>query len=390
MANSKSLTYVGTQQLEISYYIITDSKQEVINNDGTGNIIVLTSDGQGATSEDVLNSDSSYLYYRDLYVGDEHIAGGFGFKDITTRDNILSYIKDLQNSVVNINEILANSNISNIDDNKLSIDTRHDSFAIDNTDYVLEITESNKLRLNRIDRLSFDQIKLYSDVKTLETENLVIPVNSSITFNKLEFVCSGSYPLADLTVFSTKDTQNYNLSESNSLIYNEYHQSFDPESTAFTGKYEISFDDKPIKFSSSTNKEVQLHIALSDTNGESIVKYLPKIIFKAPFYWMCSGYFDSNSNISNIDNKQYGLTEGNPTKFEMKFEHGLEETYGWLFIPHQYLTSNSNIELLFDGNLQIKTNWELMWDININNINYKTFRTSVPYKGDVSWLLTIK
>ena len=74
----------------------------------------------------------------------------------------------------------------------------------------------------------------------------------------------------------------------------------------------------------------------------------------------------------------------------MKFEHGLEETYGWLFIPHQYLTSNSNIELLFDGNLQIKTNWELMWDININNINYKTFRTSVPYKGDVSWLLTIK
>ena len=51
---------------------------------------------------------------------------------------------------------------------------------------------------------------------------------------------------------------------------------------------------------------------------------------------------------------------------------------------------NSNIELLFDGNLQIKTNWELMWDININNINYKTFRTSVPYKGDVSWLLTIK
>ena len=40
MANSKSLTYVGTQQLEISYYIITDSKQEVINNDGTGNIIV--------------------------------------------------------------------------------------------------------------------------------------------------------------------------------------------------------------------------------------------------------------------------------------------------------------------------------------------------------------
>ena len=39
MANSKSLTYVGTQQLEISYYIITNSKQEVINNDGTGNII---------------------------------------------------------------------------------------------------------------------------------------------------------------------------------------------------------------------------------------------------------------------------------------------------------------------------------------------------------------
>ena len=255
MANSKSLTYVGTQQLEISYYIITDSKQEVINNDGTGNIIVLTSDGQGATNEDVLNSDSSYLYYRDLYVGDEHIAGGFGFKDITTRDNILFDIKGLQDSVVNINEILANSNISNIADNKLSIDTRHDSFTIDNTDYVLEITESNKLRLNRIDRLSFDQIKLYSDTKILETENLVIPVNSSITFNKLEFVCSGSYPLADLTLFSTKDKQNYNLTESNSLIYNEYHQSFDPESTAFTGKYEISFDDKPIKFSSSTNKE---------------------------------------------------------------------------------------------------------------------------------------
>ena len=165
MANSKSLTYVGTQQLEISYYIITNSKQEVINNDGTGNIIVLTSDGQGATNEDVLNLDSSYLYYRDLYVGDEHIAGGFGFKDITTRDNILFDIKDLQESVVNINEILANSNISNIADNKLSIDTRHDSFTIDNTDYVLEITESNKLRLNRIDRLSFDQIKLYSDTE---------------------------------------------------------------------------------------------------------------------------------------------------------------------------------------------------------------------------------
>ena len=110
MANSKSLTYVGTHQLEISYYIITDSKQEVINNDGTGNIIVLTSDGKGATTEDVLNSDNSYLYYRDLYVGDEHIAGGFGFKDITTRDNILFDIKDLQKSVVNINEIFEEGN----------------------------------------------------------------------------------------------------------------------------------------------------------------------------------------------------------------------------------------------------------------------------------------
>ena len=132
MANKNSLKILGTSKTPINNFVITDEKMVISNADNNGDIMILVSDGSGVTDEDISGDD-----YRDLYIGDEHVAGGFGFKDITTRNEItenVSYaISKVKEFDVQISNILKTLNTNEY--NPIVIDTKYNSFSINVSSY---------------------------------------------------------------------------------------------------------------------------------------------------------------------------------------------------------------------------------------------------------------
>lgn len=89
----------------LSYYVITDTPSTAREYKDTGSIVILTNH-PAKNPEDFVGENEygdkfaieypgTYLY-TDLYVGDEHIAGGYGFDSPFTRDQILSLPDKLQ------------------------------------------------------------------------------------------------------------------------------------------------------------------------------------------------------------------------------------------------------------------------------------------------------
>lgn len=87
MANNTSLKAIGEYERTLNNFIITSDPKTVSDQDNTGNVVIYISDGQPFFAEDFYNEE-----YRDLYIGDEHVAGGFGFKNINTRNDAIAYV----------------------------------------------------------------------------------------------------------------------------------------------------------------------------------------------------------------------------------------------------------------------------------------------------------
>ena len=164
MANKTSLKNIGTKTggTPINNFIITDKQLVVSNADAEGDLIVYLSDGHGVTEEDITSTE-----YRDLYIGDEHIAGGFGFKDITTREEFIetcknnsSQLENISNQVNNIKNVLTNINVKPIE-----VDKKNNLIVVDNEEYELEIDQANKIKLKHSTRLHINNFKLYFKLK---------------------------------------------------------------------------------------------------------------------------------------------------------------------------------------------------------------------------------
>ena len=161
-----NLNSVGNTKQYIDNYIITSNNKTITDQDGKGNIIVLISNGNGVTTNDINN-----INYVDLYVGDEHIAGGFGFKNINERNEFISYtlnnsvkINKLSEDLVNYDNQLTHieNTINNIQTQQLNIDETHNYLYVnDKYKYVLEYrgTESDDEILAVLMTIALDKIK---------------------------------------------------------------------------------------------------------------------------------------------------------------------------------------------------------------------------------------
>lgn len=119
----------------LSYYVITDSVDIGRNYKDTGNIVILrdhpASSYLGENEYGNLEDEQypgAYLY-TDLYVGDEHIAGGYGFNSPLTRDRILNLPDELEKLKDDVNNLKQSSDQDNpgIDDpttsdNRITVD----------------------------------------------------------------------------------------------------------------------------------------------------------------------------------------------------------------------------------------------------------------------------
>lgn len=163
--NKKTLIETAQAKSYINNYIVTDNPNILEQSDNSGNMIIyVTSDGSSPIENDIIAS-SSYTY-KDLYIGDEHIAGGFGFKDISTRNEVIeqvgymySYFPDIQSDIETLKEVTQK------EINQITIDDKNDLIKINNEEYKLNITDGNKLQIKHSSRLTINSCKLYFKIK---------------------------------------------------------------------------------------------------------------------------------------------------------------------------------------------------------------------------------
>lgn len=410
MANKLTLKDIGELNANIEQYIITNDCNVITNSDGSGNIIIYHHEGI-FTDSDVNKSE-----YVDLYVGDEHIAGGYGFKDLNEKDSFILDIKNIKDDINEINKNIEDINLSNQE--KLKVDSRLNSFTINNTQYKLEISQTNVLKLNRIDKLSILECKLsgtltHNNITTpiefnFNGDDLLVPMDSTIIIDTIEFVCSTSNNLKYWSLFSNvknnqsvlfTDIENVGEEEYSFLIYKNYYTSYLDEkgqSNAFEGKYKIYLDDnQKIKIiQDPSNLTFEFKFVLVNSINENIVVYFPKIKFLPAFYWMSSNE-EINKEIFNEklnSTKDFGLSDSKIENFKITINHE-EESFGYLIIPIDYYLSDDEayIEFTFVGNINIKIPWSSYTETITNDkINYLIYKTPQQYVGEVEWILNTK
>lgn len=146
MAQNKNL--LDLDQKPISYYIITTSEETIKQLDDSGSIIIRAShNGEPLGFEKQLN-ELEGTTYNSLYIGDEHIATGFGFSNISTRSYVLdmayNVVPDLINRLDRL-EYGTKSDEEQIDsDSTFNLDSEHRYIKTTDNEYALNWDASSK------------------------------------------------------------------------------------------------------------------------------------------------------------------------------------------------------------------------------------------------------
>lgn len=427
-------------------YIITDNSDEVKNNDGLGNIIIYTSDnGEGAVNNDAIKTS-----YNNLYIGDEHIATGFGFKNTTDRDYTYSYIGYILNYADIINNNLSVSysytlelakQLNNINELNLSIDENKNSFIINDTKYKLEKTKDNTLYINKQIEFIVNDVKVYYDIYVennnqlvLEstnnyislTNNKIIPLNNNfnlqitgifISFShnveikqwSLSYKLYNSETGKNITnnpIYVVENTENMSDSPykigfvDNEKIYTISENGFDTKyGEVYNGQYKINLENYynitreliSLNNTGVEDADVKMVLNMYDKNNSVIKITLPALRFVSPIYYFT---IDNINNISanvlsNINSCIYTNYYENED-IDIIYENvGNENKYYCVCLP-VIICNKYNISFTLKRQIDINIQWNKSL-INNNIIeNYCLFYTPYKYSGDMHWIIKLK
>lgn len=429
-----NLNSVGNTKQYIDNYIITSNSKTITDQDGKGNIIVLISNGNGVTTNDINN-----INYVDLYVGDEHIAGGLGFKNINERNEFISYtlnnsvkINKLSEDLVNYDNQLTHieNTINNIQTQQLNIDETHNYLYVnDKYKYVFDIdNENNILGIYEEPNFIINEVKIYFDIYENDTlistgnyisyyENKQIYISNKQKIKITNIVTSFEhhvnmkeyklyYNLSDISVktpdsiinISGDKSNNYTVSfsDNSKTIYKHDFETNNYYENLTKGKFNIDVKDNNYEISyNNENKSIELFIKLYDENYNYCLIRLPKIFFISPIY-----YFNSETALS-IDyqtvishNKYiipYKENDDDIFVIDLNFEsdNKLTRYYNIVAIP-SFLVKNTNTKFILNKQLQVELVWNMKnQQIKINEINYYVLSSPNKYIGDINWILKL-
>jgi hypothetical protein len=320
-----NLFSVGDNNKPINDYIITDDSNIISSEDGSGNIIIYMSNGEG-----VMLNELTKTTYTDLYIGDEHIAGGFGFKNIQDRNYTYSYISytlqeitGIYNSINEINHELEKSNekLNNLDvslhSNKVSVNQNNNSFYVDDKKYSLNV-KNNLLYINKESVFNIYDIKIYYNIienditvsennyiSLHENKKVIIPTNKVIYITKimLNFEHSSNITKYDIlytkTDIYTNDTEEVELfsdvsdDEGNLRNLSNIYKITDYDNNSsvdlFSGQYIIDLSKEKnrllIDLFDFYDVKLGLIVRLTDKFNDFIDIHLPEILVYNPIYY---------------------------------------------------------------------------------------------------------
>lgn len=411
------LTYENTY---INYYI-TNQTTRLIESGDNGDLIIYVSDGTGVFDQDRKRETDLNNTYTDIYVGNEHIAGGFGFKDIETRNNVLSdiinitkleeehylevkqeltYISNSKINPVTINETKRFIQLDNGDEYELKMNSRNEISLVKNhriTINDIEIvyllnneTEERILKLSDKTKFvsTFDDIKIVGFNVITESSDYVksfnlayvmpkFDKNMSIGIDKTEDIGSTT---ADELCVSITDI-NYKLSEDEKYVW----------LSTFKERFEQPIT---IKCYNNLNYDIKFRLIARTENYDSAVIYTPSFKFIHPIYYFVYENYTIPVSITEIPDVKTLIEYNFNENIRLKFNH-INESYGFVLIPRYWYDLGYRPEFYFYDQLSIRTTFNYgdieTNSLTINDQNYIIYRTPNKYKnGLVEWDLNLR
>lgn len=421
MANSYNLEYIGQQHTPINEYIITSNSNVIHEMDGSGNIIVyIDNNGNGALVNDLTKNT-----YNHLYIGDEHIASGFGFKNPSDRDYAYSYIGYTLNYANNLNENINEINntikqLSNTNNtsSKLSIDQSRNYIVYNNRRYEINVTNDNVLYITNNTSFDIKESKLYFDIisennvisqdnyiSLLEQNKINIPVNYTIKIKKLILIFSHNKNITGFNISCKFNNNNGDITNidvydniipinENNEVYKIYEYEFNSEiyGNLYTGQFIIDLENNDNLLNNNTENlfinipnnsgKINFIINLKDENGNGTDIYMPPIFLNYLIYYC--------DNINNFNKNNSIIYNINDNTVNIEFINVIDN-YLYIFIP-LYLYNKYNIDFIYTGLNDNKfiLGWDENTEINIaDNIycQYKCFVSPYKYNGNMNWTL---
>ena len=396
----------------INHYYITDDPNTIISAGDNGDIIIYVSNGEGFEND--RDREDKENPYTDIYVGNEHIAGGFGFKDINTRNKVLTDIQDL-NIKEEQNFTYLNQKLTALENSKnypVSVHENKRFITFDNGDeYELTMNSRNVISLLKHHRITVNDldIRYYlnndtENVKTLNIKDESIFVSVSDTINIVGF---------DVVVESSENIAKFDLSyimpvfDNGNPTYSEVSKGIDSlspsnecyqltevnyeiaegEKYVWISRFEENFETpKTIRAYNNLNYSIKLRLIAKTETNDSIVVFSPSISFTHPIYYATSifEYEESFENFKNVKEiVDYKLNENN----RLVFEHDKTiPSYGFILVPRYWYDSGYIGEFYYHDQLSIQMAFEYGNNsITINNIQYTQYRTPKMYNKTVTW-----
>lgn len=424
MEETKTIGTSGNSLIEgltnsyINNYIITSNPNEIINAGDTGDIIVFVSNGKGIFSQDKEKPESNITPYTDIYIGNEHIAGGFGFKDIKTRENVLTDITRIEEKADTYYDVL-NTEISQIRESKENPIGVHEGkrfIRLDNGDeYELSITSNNILYYTKHHRITVNDIEilyyLNNDMEgepfviNKNTKDLKISVFDTVQVVGLNIVTETSDDILriDLHYIAPNFDDNIGTKEGKlttvgkytdyNLVYKIHEENFENKTAPGEEKYvwlerfSITFDEAySISAKDHMNYDFQFRVDVKTDRYDSATLYTPPISFTHPIF-----YYNDVNNLFTPIYESSGLNEIDNVKIGednlITINHGTTPSYGCILVPYYFVDDLYNIDFYYEDQLIIRTDFDLFTDIEINNseVFYKPYRTPNKYMGEIKW-----
>jgi hypothetical protein len=416
-----SLYKVGENNQPINDYIITDYKDVVTNQDGSGNVIIYISDGEGVMSHDI-NRDK----YTDLYIGDEHVAGGFGFKNINDRNYTYSYISYTLNEIDKIYDSISyiSTNISdienelnnfsnNIDSKNIRINQNKNYFYIDKKKYVLSINDNNLLSVTKESMFNVYDVKIYYNIienGSIISENncislygnnkTIIPPNRKLEFTKIIFNFEHSQEIKRYDILYNIIDEKTNDYIEQTLYGDEYSNNInnifkltdydieDSNIDLFSGQYAIELPNiiDCINLEELSDIKIRLIFRLTDKFNNYVDSILPDICIFNPIYYGIK--VNTDTSLSSM----YCDYMGTSNSLSLHFDCGDTEKYLVIYIPeYMYYLHRNNIKISLNKQLNIQINWNISEEpksLANNSINFVEFISPYKYKGTSDWILS--
>ena len=431
MANNNPLENVGKGNKTLKDYIITKNPQVLLQNEDTGNIIVYMSDGEPFSFGDFENNE-----YRDLYIGDEHVAGGYGFKNISVRNDILNKVtEEFPDNFVTIDDRLKvieqvfGSIGDDYNDPNIVVNPLYNTFETSYGVYKLDYQNGELRVVNDVKPNIFD-IKLTfgtgdNEVTVTDKEVYNHSIFDPLKLSKITFIYEGTaepeafyishrglikhsyeYDIDDVGKYNNPIKMNFTrmnwgqdnddepttkmIKDINSLYFLKNPNKY-PNSVQIL--VEILFNDWEIFGSDLTNYEDEylLRMGIIDKNNKKVVKTIGHMTVSYPFYFGTSvGKPDIDTTVKEVFTQKFfnNFEDIN----DMTFYHSTSATTGWLFVPKTVFgVPLGRPTIWYEGDITLKTKWENKeYNCLIGQQDYIVYNTPNMYAGEVSWKIKLE